>query len=80
METALMGERGQVTIPKKIRDRLGLSAKAPVIFEICEEGLLIKPAQVVELRRLSDEQIKTLEEADRIDATERKALLEKWGA
>ena len=34
METVIVGERGQVTIPKKLRDRFGIKSKSPVVFEL----------------------------------------------
>lgn len=41
METVIVGERGQVTIPKKLRERLGIKPKSPVVIELKEEGLVI---------------------------------------
>ena len=40
-------ERGQVTIPKEIRDRLDLKKGDLVTFVETEEGVIIKPAEVV---------------------------------
>lgn len=37
-----VGERGQVTIPKSLRDRLGISSGSEVEFEEFEEGLILK--------------------------------------
>jgi AbrB family looped-hinge helix DNA binding protein len=40
-------ERGQVTIPKDIREELGLEKGDLVTFVETEEGYLLKPAEVV---------------------------------
>jgi antitoxin PrlF len=40
-------ERGQVTIPKEIRDRLDLKKGDLVTFVETEEGVIIKPAEIV---------------------------------
>jgi len=40
-------ERGQVTIPKDIRDRLDLKKGDLVTFVETDEGVIIKPAEIV---------------------------------
>lgn len=40
-------ERGQVTIPKEVRERLGLEKGDLVIFVETEGGVVIKPAEIV---------------------------------
>lgn len=40
-------ERGQVTIPKEVRERLGLKKGDLVTFVETEEGVIIKPAEIV---------------------------------
>ena len=40
-------ERGQVTIPKEIRERLDLKKGDLVTFVETEEGVMIKPAEIV---------------------------------
>jgi len=38
MSTVIVGERGQITIPKEMRKRLGIAPKTPVLVEIRDEG------------------------------------------
>ena len=38
-----MTQKGQVTIPKKFRDRFLLKTNSKVVFEEKEDGILIKP-------------------------------------
>lgn len=78
METAIVGERGQVTIPKKLRDQIGIKSKSPVVFEIREDGIMIKPAVTVAVREFSDDFIRGLTKKDTLKAGERKDILAKW--
>lgn len=78
METVIIGERGQVTIPKKLREKLGIKPKSPVVIELKENGILIKPAVTVPLREFSDEFIRQLEKADMMKKGEKEEILSKW--
>lgn len=78
METVIIGERGQVTIPKKLREKVGIKPKSPVVIEIKENGILIKPAATVPLREFSDEFVKQLEKADMMKKGEKEEILSKW--
>jgi AbrB family looped-hinge helix DNA binding protein len=40
-----LGEKGQVVIPKDIRDFLGLRAKSNVVFEIKDNEVILRPEQ-----------------------------------
>jgi antitoxin PrlF len=44
--------KGQVTIPRKLRDRFGLYPETEVVFEATQWGVLIKPASEARRRRL----------------------------
>ncbi len=78
METVIVGERGQVTIPKKLRDRFGIKSKSPVVFELREDGIMIKPALTVTVREFPDSLIKDVTKADELKAGERENILAKW--
>jgi antitoxin PrlF len=45
--------KGQVTIPKRLRDRFGLYPDTEVTFEATHQGVLIKPAVEARRRRLT---------------------------
>ena len=77
MEIVIVGERGQVTIPKKLRDRFGIKPKSPVVFELREDGIMIKPAMTVMVREFSDDFIKDIAKADRLKDGEKKDILAK---
>ena len=44
--------KGQVTIPKKYRQRYGLSPHTEVVFEEAAEGVLIRPAAPLKAKRI----------------------------
>ena len=78
METVIVGERGQVTIPKKLRDRFGIKSKSPVVFELREDGIMIKPAVTITVREFPEGFVKDIAKADRLKAGEKKGILDKW--
>lgn len=43
MKTVVMGKRGTVVVPAKIRRRYQLDEGSPMAFEEREEGILIRP-------------------------------------
>lgn len=51
-----INSKGQVTIPKRLRLRLGLLPNTEVVFEEADDGVLIRP--VVSLRDLMEERLR----------------------
>jgi AbrB family looped-hinge helix DNA binding protein len=78
METIIVGERGQVTIPKRLREKIGIKPKSPVVVELKENGILIRPAVTALLREFSDDFIRRLEKDDLLKEGEREKILSKW--
>ncbi|TPV94880.1 MAG: AbrB/MazE/SpoVT family DNA-binding domain-containing protein [Myxococcales bacterium FL481] len=39
-----VGKRGTVTIPKSVRDSIGIEEGSILVFEIRDEGVLVRPA------------------------------------
>ncbi len=78
MITGVVGERGQITIPKEIRKRLGIKPKSPVVMEVTPQGLLIHPTVTVPLRSFSDEFVKEVTARDILKPGERKKILRRW--
>ncbi len=78
METLIMGERGQVTIPKKYREKLGIKPKSPIVLELKENGILIRPGVTVPVREFSDDYVQTIVSKDVLKKGERKEILSKW--
>ena len=78
METVIAGERGQVTIPNKLRDRFGIKSKSLVVFELREDGIVIKPAMTFTVREFSDDFIRVIAKSDQMKESERRDILAKW--
>ena len=82
MDTIIVGERGQITIPSKYRKKFNIKPKQPLLITEVDGKLVIIPAKVVpadsvKLRKFSDEEIKMFLEADKISDKEVKEIKEK---
>ena len=78
MGTVIIGERGQVTIPKRWREKFGMKPKSSVVLELKENGIYIKPAVTVTLREFSGDFIAKLEKEDLHKKAEREEILRIW--
>lgn len=78
MLTTIVGERGQITIPKEYRKRLGIQPKTPVEIDITSDGILIRPTITIPLRSFSDEFISDLVAADTLNPGEKESVLAAW--
>jgi len=85
MNTVIVGERGQITIPKALRKKYGIRRRQPVILEEKNGELVIKPAAAVPLkylkmiaREFDDEYIKKLINEDTLEEDEKGKILSKW--
>lgn len=43
METSILTSKGQLLIPKRLRDKYGIEPGTKVVFEETESGVLVKP-------------------------------------
>ena len=50
--TMKVTQKGQVTIPKRFRDRFLLKTNSKVVFEEKEDGILIKPAKNTDVENI----------------------------
>ena len=78
MLTTIVGERGQITIPKEYRKRLGILPKSPVEIEMTSNGLLIRPTITVPLRSFTQDFIDEIVAADTLDQGESEKILKDW--
>lgn len=77
---ATITSKGQVTIPKEIRDRLGLEAGQEVEFELDDGEVTVRPKRsaMERLRRVSDE---IQERHGRVDVGEiRRKAKREWAS
>ena len=78
-ENTIISERGQITLPSKLRKKLGLESGSVVTIEERKGELIIRPASVIEIDIYSDEEIKRWTEEDTLTAKEKKAIHKKLG-
>jgi len=76
-DTLIVSDRGQVTLPKRLRDRLAITPGSALIAEERDGALVLRPAAVTPLRVYSDEEIKDWLREDRVPPAERRRLLKK---
>ena len=73
MSTTTIDEKGRVTIPKELRDQLGLEAGSKIVFAVINNSLLLrKTITVSEFEHISDKITQQLAEQ-----TEAKLELDK---
>jgi AbrB family looped-hinge helix DNA binding protein len=78
METAKLGKRGQVSIPKAVLDQLGIEAESILLVDITEDGaILLRPAAVYPIEIYSDARVAEFMEEDRMTPEERERLQKK---
>ena len=52
MPTATVTSKGQITIPKEVREELGLRVGDRVAFRVLEDGRAIVEPEIIDLREL----------------------------
>ncbi|MFM7100023.1 MAG: AbrB/MazE/SpoVT family DNA-binding domain-containing protein [Verrucomicrobiota bacterium] len=52
-----INRRGTLTLPKEMRDRLGITATGQVVVEETSEGLLLRPGVTVPVEVYSEERL-----------------------
>lgn len=48
MKTATVRSKGQITVPRDIREAAHLSEGDPVEFEVTDQGILLRPKKIVD--------------------------------
>lgn len=77
--TLVVSSRGQITLPARVRKRLGIKSGDVVILEDRPEEIVLRPGIVLEYERYTDEQIAEWDAADALNDQERTRLLEALG-
>ena len=81
MEIVKLGKKGQVSIPKSVLKRVGITGEAPLLVETTEDGaIVLRQAAVYPVEIYSAARVKEFLEEDRLtpDEAERiKAALKK---
>jgi len=76
-QSLMVSSRGQITLPVKVRERLGIQSGGVVILEEKGSELLLRPAAVIEVETYSEEDIVRWDKEDRLEPSERKRLLKR---
>ena len=76
-QNLLVSGRGQITLPASVRKRLGIQSGGVVTIEEKDSEVVLRPAAVVEIETFSNEDIAQWDKEDRLEPSERKALLKR---
>jgi AbrB family looped-hinge helix DNA binding protein len=69
METVKLGKKGQMSIPKGIRKRLGLEGDVTLLVDTTPDGaIVLRPAAVYPIEIYSEKRVREFDAADRMDA------------
>ncbi len=78
METAKLGKRGQVSIPKAVLEQLGIEAETILLVETTSDGsILLRPAGVYPIEIYSDARVAEFMEEDQISDDLREKIRKK---
>ena len=76
-QTLIVSERGQITLPKQLRDRLAIEPGSTLIAEEQDGQLILRPAVVTPVRIYSDKEIEDWITQDALSPSSRKRILRK---
>jgi AbrB family looped-hinge helix DNA binding protein len=76
-QNLIVSGRGQITLPVKVRKRLGIQSGGVVILEDKGNEVLLRPAAVIEAEAYSEADIVRWDKEDRLDPSERKKLVKR---
>jgi len=55
IEESKISKKGQITIPKDVREKLGLKVGDKVVFESISQGILIRKKEDLDINKILDE-------------------------
>lgn len=77
MEMVKLGKKGQVSIPKSVLKRVGITGEVPLLVETTEDGaIILRQAVVYPIEIYSDARVKEFLGEDRITSAEAKRVKE----
>lgn len=74
-ETIVVSDRGQITLPARLRKRLGIKGGDFVILEERGHEIVLKPGMVVQVDYYSDEQVAEWDRQDRLTENDRRQII-----
>jgi antitoxin PrlF len=76
-QSVMVSSRGQITLPVKVRKRLGIQSGGVVILEEKGSEILLRPAAVIEVETYSEADIVRWDKEDRLEPSEQKIVLKR---
>ena len=76
-QTLIVSDRGQITLPKNLRERLAIKPGSVLIAEEQNGQLVLRPALVTAVRIYSDAEIESWVKEDQVSPAEKKRILKK---
>lgn len=74
-EVVRLGKKGQLSVPREVMERLGLSGGEMLVLEVTDEGgIVLRPAGVYPLETYSDRRVEEFLDADRLSEDEKEKL------
>ena len=75
MTLVVLGEKGQVTIPRPVRKKMHLNGGDPLLLDIAQDGsIVLRPAGVFPVEVYTEERLKEFAQENRLSPAERKRL------
>ncbi len=75
MQLIKLGKKGQVSLPKAILQRAGISGETPLLVEATDDGaIVLRPAGVYPIEIYSDERIASFLEEDKMTSAQESLL------
>ena len=75
-ETTVVSSRGQITLPARLRKRLGIKGGDVVVLEERGHEIVLKPGAVVQIDYYSDERVADWDRNDQLTEQDRKRIIE----
>jgi antitoxin PrlF len=74
-----LSRRGQITLPKEVREKLGLRPGDVLLLKVGEGRLVLEPALLLSYEVYSEERLEEFRKAAEATPEEVAAFLEAWG-
>jgi AbrB family looped-hinge helix DNA binding protein len=75
MSLVVLGEKGQVTVPRGVRNQLRLRGGDPLLLEVAPDGsIVLRPAKVYPIERYTEDRLHEFAKENRLSTYERRRL------
>ena len=75
MALVMLGEKGQVTVPRAVRKQLRLHGGDPLLLSVSPDGsIVLRPAQVYPVEVYTEERLNAFAQENRLSSAERRRI------